>query len=220
MELTVRFLFVAAWAVLGSALWWSSPSAAAAATTTSTGFPGLLVAALSLIGLALHAWLSFGAVISILSTRRWWLAGLSARAANLVVPGWWRRTVCGVLGSAVVSVPLVAGMPAAISAPPLADHSSSWPSSGPSLDGLPYPDRPLGASRPQATASLVVRRGDTLWDIAAAQLGRRAGSANIAAAWPAWYRANREVVGPDPDLILPGTALIPPSHVRPPGGSR
>jgi nucleoid-associated protein YgaU len=49
-----------------------------------------------------------------------------------------------------------------------------------------------------------------LWDLAAARLGPEAGDAEIDAAWRADYAANRAVVGPDPDLILPGQVLSMP----------
>ena len=58
---------------------------------------------------------------------------------------------------------------------------------------------------------IVVRRGDTLWDIAARALGPNASVADIAASWPDWYAANRSTIGPDPDLILPGQRLRPPA---------
>ena len=57
---------------------------------------------------------------------------------------------------------------------------------------------------------VVVRRGDTLWDIAARHLGPDASAADIAAEWPRWYVANRSLVGPDPGLIRPGQRLRPP----------
>jgi nucleoid-associated protein YgaU len=59
---------------------------------------------------------------------------------------------------------------------------------------------------------VVVKGGDTLWSIAARHLGSTAGGAAIAEEWPRWYAANRAVIGDDPDLILPGTILRPPSH--------
>ena len=67
------------------------------------------------------------------------------------------------------------------------------------------------AARPRArastslgagTGSYVVRPGDTLSGIAAA-FGTPGG-------WPALYAANREVIGPDPGLIRPGTTLALP----------
>lgn len=58
---------------------------------------------------------------------------------------------------------------------------------------------------------VVVRRGDTLWDIAARHLGPGASAAEVAAEWPRWHRVNREVIGPRPDHILPGQRLRPPA---------
>ena len=70
--------------------------------------------------------------------------------------------------------------------------------------GDPVP--PEGGAAP----AVVVVRGDTLWDIAAQELGGEPRNREIAARWPAWYAANRPVIGPDPDLILPGQRLSPP----------
>lgn len=58
---------------------------------------------------------------------------------------------------------------------------------------------------------VVVRRGDSLWSITARHLGPDATDAEIAVEWPRWYAANRDAVGGDPDVILPGTVLRPPS---------
>jgi hypothetical protein len=57
---------------------------------------------------------------------------------------------------------------------------------------------------------VVVRRGDSLWTIAARHLGPGAGDAEVAEEWPRWYAANRAVIGDDPDLLLPGQVLQPP----------
>jgi LysM repeat protein len=53
----------------------------------------------------------------------------------------------------------------------------------------------------------VVQPGDTLTGIAAA-LGTRGG-------WPALYAANRQAIGPDPDLIGAGTTLVLPARTPP-----
>jgi hypothetical protein len=57
-----------------------------------------------------------------------------------------------------------------------------------------------------------VRRGDTLWTIAARHLGPEAGPSEVAREWPRWYAANRPVIGADPDLLQPGQLLCPPPH--------
>jgi len=67
----------------------------------------------------------------------------------------------------------------------------------------------------RVAARVVVRRGDSLWSIAARELGADASAEAIAARWPQWYAANRDVIGPDPDLILPGQVLrTPPAATR------
>lgn len=60
---------------------------------------------------------------------------------------------------------------------------------------------------------VVVRRGDTLWGIAARHLGPQATDADVAQAWPRWYAANRHLIGSDPGLLLPGQELVPPTEV-------
>ncbi len=86
------------------------------------------------------------------------------------------------------------------------------------------PDRPTAAIqphharllepalRPTSTTSdtVTVRRGDTLWSIAAAHLGSGATDAEVAAEWPRWYEANRAVIGDDPDVVAPGQQLQAP----------
>ncbi|TCC28266.1 LysM peptidoglycan-binding domain-containing protein [Kribbella speibonae] len=80
------------------------------------------------------------------------------------------------------------------------------------------PDRPTSGAptrytelRAAVPVRVVVRKGDSLWSIAARELGPSATAEAIAARWPDWYAANRHVIGNDPDLILPGQVLrIPP----------
>lgn len=66
------------------------------------------------------------------------------------------------------------------------------------------------AVRRDADEYVVVRRGDSLWDIAARHLGPGATAGQIAHEWPRWFAANRLAIGPDPDLLLPGQLLVPP----------
>ena len=95
------------------------------------------------------------------------------------------------------------------------------------------PDRPTAGAATRYTdvrsgqpvrvpARVVVKPGDTLWSIAATELGPNATAEDVATRWPAWYAANRQLIGPDPDLILPGQVLripaaatgnpVPPTH--------
>lgn len=69
---------------------------------------------------------------------------------------------------------------------------------------------PSPSAEPAVTAPVVVRPGDTLWAIARAHLPDGAPDGTIAAAWPRWYAANADLIGPDPDLIRPGQHLVRP----------
>ena len=149
-------------------------------------------------------------------------AALAPRRLRLLV-----RLACGV----AVAAPLGA-LPAGAAEPAGCDSIAC--ASAPA--GLPVPDRPdvtstsLGGppARPTATKPppttpstpmptvVTVQRGDSLWSIAAAHLPRHVDAAEVAAAWPRWYDANRAVIGSDPDLILPGTELIAPGDPSPP----
>jgi nucleoid-associated protein YgaU len=59
--------------------------------------------------------------------------------------------------------------------------------------------------------TVTVRRGDSLWSIAARHLGAGATDAEIAVAWPAWHALNADLIGDDPDLIHPGLRLRVPT---------
>ncbi|MFC3806479.1 LysM peptidoglycan-binding domain-containing protein [Terrabacter sp. MAHUQ-38] len=74
----------------------------------------------------------------------------------------------------------------------------------------------LLAPAPRASAAthdlVTVRRGDSLWALAARHLGAGASDAQVAREWPRWYAANRSVIGDDPDLLVPGQQLRPPDR--------
>ena len=76
------------------------------------------------------------------------------------------------------------------------------------------PERPappeLRGSPSNSIVGVVVHRGDTLWSIAARHLDPTATAADIDAECHRWFAANRDVIGQDPDLILPGQLLSPP----------
>lgn len=70
-----------------------------------------------------------------------------------------------------------------------------------------------GTAGTTTDAGVVVAAGDSLWAIAARHLPPDASDAQIAAAWPQWYRANAATIGADPDLITPGQVLTVPSSL-------
>ncbi|NYI40805.1 LysM peptidoglycan-binding domain-containing protein [Demequina lutea] len=63
----------------------------------------------------------------------------------------------------------------------------------------------------QASSTHIVQPGESLWRITEALLGAEASAAQIAAAWPELYEANRGSIGDNPSLIQPGTALLVPA---------
>jgi hypothetical protein len=85
------------------------------------------------------------------------------------------------------------------------------------VDAAPPPSWPANSNSHAAARAkpslqrITVRPGDTLWSIAADHLGRAASNADISAEWPRWFAANREAMGTDADLILPGQMLRPPA---------
>jgi hypothetical protein len=102
-------------------------------------------------------------------------------------------------------VDLPVGQDVGAPAAPGTDGVPDWPGAVP--DGVPVPG--------QAATAHVVLRGDCLWDIAAGWLaptrpGTPPSDADVARAVHAWWQANAAVIGPDPDLLLPGQVLVPP----------
>ncbi|HVH94434.1 MAG TPA: hypothetical protein VM688_05920 [Nocardioidaceae bacterium] len=137
--------------------------------------------------------------------------------------------LCPALVRTLVVTALGAVVTAALTAPAPADAPGDG-SRGPSprgaagLSGLALPDRvisvPAGLTVGRTVArgtprTVVVRRGDSLWMIAADRLPQGAGNRRICAAWRRLYSANKNQIGADPDLILPGTALVVPGPVAP-----
>ena len=142
----------------------------------------------------------------------------------------------GLAGGALAGGAAATGLPAAAQSPAAASRPVATARPRPELPALDRPadllpgwtpDRPAAppaAARPPrvhlvattphpqraVSDEVVVRRGDTLWDIAARHLGPAASAAEVAVEWPRWHRANRDVIGPEPGLILPGQRLRPP----------
>ncbi len=106
----------------------------------------------------------------------------------------------------------VASGPAAVLPPAAAVSAPVTTPTQPAAAAADPPSAAVAATDPTATRStVVVAAGDTLWDIATDHLPAPASDADVAASWPAWYAANAEVIGPDPDLIRPGQRLEAPT---------
>jgi hypothetical protein len=203
------------------------------------GLPGAAVEALrspgpdptaTVVALAvLLAWAALGwLLLLVLLTLSGQLTGPVGRAGRALLqvaaPVAVRRAVALSLGLGVV----LGGQAAASAAPaPAASASAPASAAAPDLDwpGLaaapaptpppaPTPTQPPPTQPPPTQAppgAVVVRPGDTLWTLAASRLPPTATTREVAAAWPAWWSANRTVIGPDPDLLRPGQSLQPPT---------
>jgi hypothetical protein len=87
-----------------------------------------------------------------------------------------------------------------------------WKPRVPVVEPGPVTPLPARATAEPASArrEVPVRAGESLWTIAARELGPGASDVDIAARWPLWYQANRNVIGADPNVLLPGQLLSPP----------
>ncbi len=103
--------------------------------------------------------------------------------------------------------------PAADTPSPTSAPSFSEPPAAPAPTHPPA-KAPVTSDAPSRTpdaSEVVVHSGDTLWGLAAQTLPTGAPDAAVAAAWPAWWEANREVIGDDPDQLWPGQVLQAPA---------
>jgi len=185
-------------------------------------------------------WLTAASVVVIAGHAPGALGAAARRASRRVAPRLVRRAIAAAAGASVLAAPALAvADPQPGSAPTVAwplsapvGPSPGWPLTPPAAPApptpgpprppptVPPPPRPAPPgpgphNDPAAGSTVVVQPGDSLWSIAAARLGPGATDADIAAAWPAWHRANADAIGADPDLIQPGTALRAPSEGDP-----
>lgn len=120
-----------------------------------------------------------------------------------------RRLVLAACGVAVGAALLTPGAQASTSHPPL-DRIAGLPMPERATDGPRHP-APASAAASATTDRVVVHSGDTLWSLAEARLPHATSAADVDAAWRRLYAANRERIGPDPDLVRPGLVLTDPS---------
>lgn len=122
-------------------------------------------------------------------------------------------TPCPVPGGSVPVLDRAAvSCPAATAAPAPAPAEAPTPPAGTTPPQQPPADSTTAGASPTsaepASTTYTVRAGDSLWEITAERLGRGASDADIAAAWPQLWNANRTAVGDDPNRIMPGTVLV------------
>lgn len=158
----------------------------------------------------------------------------SGHRVAAVAPAFMRRLAMATLGVTLIAAPaaqaaepaapLPVAAPAALSPAWVSTAAEPAPAEASSQSPAPTPkwqparpaqpiDRILGGTDRSATVEVIVASGDSLWTIAARDLGPGATAAEIAAEWPRWYQHNRALIGPDPDHLVPGTALLRPTAV-------
>ena len=209
---------------------------AAQRTVDTQGADVLIASAAALLAWAVWAWGALGLALTAASALPGVAGGAARLALQVALPAGARRGAALLLGLGLgVAGPLLASAvpqlaPAASAA---AESVPDWPAPGPAA-AAPVPDWPTGpaptgpaptveapaapsTAPPEAAPAAdgrVVVRGDCLWHIAAdsllGQLGRLPSDGEVAAAVQAWWSANADVIGPDPDLLIPGQVLRPP----------
>lgn len=152
-------------------------------------------------------WLWLVTTIVVASALR---SGTDARVRGVPAPV--RRLILLACGAALTTGVAAPALATPGPATDQVDHSSRVVIS----DSSHNSDRAEERARPQPPTARpplpgapthVVQEGDSLWDIAASRLPDGADDTAIAAAWQAIYALNRDVVGPDPDVLQPGQQL-------------
>lgn len=188
----------------------------------------ILAVVASALATLIAAWLGVSTTVTFLAALPGAVGDAAHRVSELIAPQAIRRLVGVVLGGA-----LVASAPGFAVASPgdsggmgvlAARHTLVTPAL-PDLDprflavDAPGPLDPhfVPVGKPAhtsvASGSYVVRRGDSLWHIAARELPTGATVAQIATRWQQWYAANRATIGPDPDRLEVGQQLQTPAAV-------
>jgi hypothetical protein len=209
-------------ALWGWALRWASRptgSPSAVASGSESGPSGGWTLGHLVVAAAIDvAWVAFvllavttAATVLLVPAQR--MCAVTPRVAWLGGPLWWRRAVLGACGLSLVSPVAATAVPASdgshFHCPAVACSVGSVPSYP--LSGLQLPDLPDTAPQADKSGSVrIVRPGDSLWRIASDDLPASASTSTICRRVETWYTANRALIGPDPDLIFPGTELTQP----------
>lgn len=207
-------LWLGAVAIWGSLAAWLDGVVRPMAAPPRPDAPEVLTAIAGCAAWALLSWLLLGLTLEIALAIGRAPASATARIPGALRPRLARSLVGMAIGAAVVGGSAGAG---ALPAEPTAAVSAvdavaspAWRPGPPVVRPQPIALGP-GWAAADLSGTHVVVRGDSLWSIAAAHLGPGAGDDEVAAEWPRWYAVNRDLIGPDPDLILPGQVLTAPT---------
>jgi len=230
LRLAVTTVVMAAIAVALAALTPAIPDMTGALTTAqrtadTAGPDVLVISAAGLLAWAVWCWGAIGLALTAATALPGVVGGGARLLLYVVLPAGARRSAAlalglglGVVGpllgtaAGLPLVPSASAAPAGSSVPdwPAAEAASATPD-WPTRSTTAVPDWPAG---PDVTGAHVVVRGDCLWHIAAGrlldELGRPASNGEVATGARAWRAANADVIGLDPDRLLPGQVLRPP----------
>ncbi|MDQ6875284.1 MAG: LysM peptidoglycan-binding domain-containing protein [Actinomycetota bacterium] len=193
------------------------------ATADSLGIDAAVAAVAGVACWAALGWLLVACAVLLGAAAPGRCGRLARGLSDRIVPAAMRRLLGAALGVALVTS---AGVGPALAG----DRSPARPTGGAVLDldwPVPRTAHPAHPGRPAgpragparhspglagvAASGVTVRPGDSLWSISREHLPAGAGNAAVAAAWPRWYAANRTVIGADPNRLLPGQQLRPPT---------
>jgi LysM repeat protein len=187
------------------------------------GAETVVLALTGLLAWAAWAWGAVGLLLAAAGALPGLPGAVARGVARVLVPERLRTTAAIALGVGIAMAGPAAAAPASpggptdppsqVAGPP---GPPDWPTDDPAAQPAAEP-----ATEPEAH---VVVPGDCLWRIAADRLedgGTSPTDAETAQAVAAWWAANTDVIGADPDLIHPGQVLqAPPSRPDPAGGAR
>lgn len=182
--------------------------------------PDLLVAGCSLAGALALGWLAVSVLVAVADEVRSRRHPRRVVRSSPGVPRTVRRLVSLVVGVLLGSAALSAGAAerGAAVAPPEIGWAASAPLQAGSQPGLdlgwaiatpaPEPRQTDGpAASREVDGEIVVHRGDSLWSLAADRCGPDAAPGAVMAEQHRLYTANVDVIGDDPDRLLPGQVL-------------
>jgi nucleoid-associated protein YgaU len=179
-----------------------------------TSTDALVASAASWAAVIVTGYLALGLVAAAVSHR----AGALRRGAErmLVLYPPFARAALRAVVVAVLGASAASPAPTALAAAADGGGSPRPPVVAPARLGAEPLDWPVPPHHPRSlpgdhAETVVVRRGDCLWSLAARSLGSHATAAAVAAAWPRWWAANRAVIGTDPDVLHPGERLRVPA---------
>jgi nucleoid-associated protein YgaU len=202
-------------------------------TVDTRGPDALVTSAAGLLAWVVWGWGALGLTLTAASALPGILGNAARFATRVLLPAGARRSAAVILGLGLgVAAPLVAATSGLVATPAVAASSAAgvpdWPTAptpgappapAPAehvpAGGDPVPDWPTDPTATRDQDAHVVVRGDCLWRIAEKRLLAESGTpptdVGIARAVHAWWTANADVIGPDPDRLLPGQVLRPPA---------